>query len=658
MSSSIPQSASALRKPSMRPSLAPNSFSAPRQSLAVAPSRTPSLSSSGGGGYPYPSRGEGSSRSSIRRSVIPGMMMGGPNGGRKGAPPPPPPIGSSLRGSSRPSSFGVGLSTPGMYSTSVGTASTRDPRPLRDREYLASISQHIFQYLTENGFEIATKHQFSMKTLKMPTQKDFVLIFQFLYRKLDPGYRFTRSMDVEVYNLMRSIHYPYVDSINKSAITAVGGNNVWPTFLGLLYWLVQLNEALEAYDNREENLRQEPEDVVLDRIFMRYVSKSYRAFLASEDDYSEYKAEMEQDFVEYTADMEEQIKGLEEENAKLRERAKELAKETSKLNNLVKKREALESDLVKFKAYIDSMETRKQKWTSVLDRLKAEVDSADRELQQVNAEKESIQQQISSQGLSPADIDRMNSERDKLGQAIEYVNTRLEEVQRIVREKEHNAQRALDGLEKSLHAYNSALYRVGLTAIEGIDFSVSLDNPLADENLGQRPEALVKHKDIRGTLRPALQQHRQTIHSRMINAQDETLRLTELLDQIHEAVNEKSETRDTKQAQLNTEKMSYAELYDNIQSDASASNAEIERLERQITITRNNSEQGLFQISSRSQSVKIELQQLRHSIDEARTKMNAELESMISAIIDFKVHIQSALIDYELFVLDEHERDE
>ena len=162
-------------------------------------------------------------------------------------------------------------------------STSRDTRPLRDKNYQAKISQETFDYLVKNKFEIETRHPLTQKTLKAPTQKDFALIFQWLYKRLDPGYKFTRSIEHEVYSILKIINYPFLDSINKSQISAVGGQN-WPYYLGMLHWLVELNRSLDAFDNKAYGTENYTEDDVLDQIFIRYISKSYKAFLSNEDD--------------------------------------------------------------------------------------------------------------------------------------------------------------------------------------------------------------------------------------------------------------------------------------------------------------------------------------------------------------------------------------
>lgn len=543
----------------------------------------------------------------------------------------------------------------GSFNTPMSNAmtSSRDTRPLRDRNYQAVMSQAIYDYLLANKFEVEMRHPLTQKTLKAPTQKDFVLIFQWLYKRLDPGYKFTKSIEHEVYFLLKTINYPFLESINKSQISAVGGQN-WPVYLGMLHWLVELNMSLEVYDTKEYTPTK-TEDDILDQIFIRYISKSYKAFLANEDDYSEYQQEMDQEFEQYSAVLAGDIENMQTENKVLEERFQELSKASENLNLLERKGEALESDLVKFKAYIETMEKRKAKWTSVLEKIVEELEAAEKELKEIQISKEELQQKIKEQGLLPADIDRINSEREKLGRSLEKVNSSLEEMTKICDEKESTAQTALESLEGHIQKYTSSIYRLGILSDENnkVDFDISLEAPLSDDNLGQRPDVLLQGKNLQHVIRPALQQYRSDVGSKVHLTRDDLIKQQDLLDRISESISEKKEQTANLEAKLNAARISHEAIYENMTSDSSVSHAQIEKMERDLHAMEISANQGMLQLNQRSQSIAIEYDQLQRSVQLARESMHADVERMIFQITDFKVLIQESLEEYENFVVDE-----
>lgn len=538
--------------------------------------------------------------------------------------------------------------------TAPSVTSSRDTRPLRDRNYQALISQIIYDYLLDNKFEVDMRHPLTQKTLKAPTQKDFVLIFQWLYKRLDPGYKFTKSIEHEVYFLLKTINYPFLESINKSQISAVGGQN-WPNYLGMLHWLVELNMSLEVFDSKEYP-EGESDDTILDQIFIRYVSKSYKAFLNNEDDYSEYKLEMEQEFYQYSEAIQNDKDSVQNEVVEMEKKISDLTRETEVVTALTRKGEALESDLVKFKAYIDTMEKRKVKWTNVLDKIVEELDASEKELKAIQLEKADLQQRVSAQGLGPSDIDRMTNEREKLGRALENVNSRLDEMNKIENEKESTAQQALYSLEREIQKYTTSIYHIGILSssdYHGIDFDLYLDSPLSDENLGKRPDVLLKGVNLQTTIRSALQKYRHDIGKRMHTAQDDAIKLHEAIDRLSETLSERKDHSEQLEAKLAALKLTYEAVYETMNSDNSTSHAEIERMERELHSMKLSASQGLLAANQRVQSVGIEYETLKRAVRREREHMMSEVEGMISRIIDFKLHVQSALEDYERFVVDE-----
>ena len=179
---------------------------------------------------------------------------------------------------------------------------TRDPRPLRDKNFQNLLQQEIYSYLNEQKFDVETNHPISLKALKQPTQKDFIYIFKWLYLRLDPGYIFTKSLEHEVYSILRTMQYPYLATINKSQISAVGGSN-WPKFIGMLHWLVVINKKLDdclasldvSITNQvtqditvlnqplrtveEQEKKQEKYELMVERLFIDYITESYNCLL-------------------------------------------------------------------------------------------------------------------------------------------------------------------------------------------------------------------------------------------------------------------------------------------------------------------------------------------------------------------------------------------
>ncbi|CEP22584.1 unnamed protein product [Cyberlindnera jadinii] len=559
---------------------------------------------------------------------------------------------SVSRPTNRQSSFGLGT---------LSLSQSKDPRPLRDRNYQQSIQQNVFDFLLNNNFETEMKHSLTTKTLRNPTQKDFVLIFQFLYKKVDPGYRFTKSIEHEVYYVLKNIKYPYLESINKSQISAVGGQN-WPVFLGILHWLTGLiskaSKITSLFESTDDYEGVDRNEIELERIFVNYIIKSYNAFLNNIDEYSVFYDEMKAQYESYTKDMVSKTEELQGDNDRLKKTYQNLIVESESLNAVEKKFEALESDLFKFKAYINSMETRKLRWGSVLEQIKKEMDNSETELARTEEEKKQIQKQISDQGLTPKDIDRMNNERDRISKAIDSVNLRLNDISKIVHTKEMESQHVYEQLSNTLKQYNFSIYTIAFTSpeIDASKYIVKLDNLLSEERLGLRPEALLDGQDLKTSIRLNLQKLKNDISARIHESQDEAISLQEKIDSLNETTAEKSENVESLNAKLSTLKLDYEELYENMTKEATSYHAEVERLESDLKQMHSNSKQNKLLLDQHTKTVDMQYKKLMSDVQQERELLHSKVQNLIDAVITLKVNIQGSLGDLENLVVDELEK--
>jgi kinetochore protein NDC80 len=84
----------------------------------------------------------------------------------------------------------------------------KDPRPVRDKTFVANCQRNILEYLVSANYPIPI----SLKILQTPTQKDFALMFKFLYNRMDPNYAFEKKLDDEVINCLKALKYPFLES--------------------------------------------------------------------------------------------------------------------------------------------------------------------------------------------------------------------------------------------------------------------------------------------------------------------------------------------------------------------------------------------------------------------------------------------------------------
>ncbi|KAL8945576.1 MAG: hypothetical protein Q9222_007894, partial [Ikaeria aurantiellina] len=489
--SAIPQPASALKRSNSISGLKENlnpphtshharSVSSSRMSLAPNRPQQPSFQRSSSGtnladlGRPMTVQRTSSSNifgnvaSAPRMSYAPGAMtphkQPTPNG-----------IQSLQRRSSaysRPSSTG-GMGHQSFFTQApVPAGVPRDPRPLKDRSYQAKIGQELLDYLTQNNFEMDMKHSLGQNTFKSPTQKDFNFIFQWLYHRIDPAYKFQKNIDAEVPPILKLLRYPYEKSITKSQIAAVGGQN-WSTFLGMLHWLMQLAQMMDKYEVGEYDVAcaEAGVDVSGDRIIFRFLSEAYRDWLQVEDGEDDDDADkllvphveaMAAEFERGNQRYADEMKVLEAENASLRKQIEQAEREAPDIAKLDNHFNILQEDTQKFEAYISTIEGKIEKYESRNHLLREEITKTATDLKEAERERSELQSSVDKQGITIQDIDRMNIERDRLQKSIESTTLKLEDTKTRSSAKEAEANHSLEELERVVETYNNLCYRIGL----------------------------------------------------------------------------------------------------------------------------------------------------------------------------------------------------
>ena len=482
------------------------------------------------------------------------------------------------------------------------------------------------------------KRQLGQNTLKSPTQKDFEAIFQWLYHRVDPAYRFQKSMDSEVPPILKQLRYPYEKSITKSQLGAVGGQN-WSTFLGMLHWMMQLAQMLDRYDlgTYDDACAEAGVDVSGDRIIFRFLSGAYRDWLQvdGEDDDEEsdklllphiqaMAAEFEHGNKQYLED----LKILEAENAALKQQIEEVERGTPNLAKLDNDFKILEDDRRKFEEYNTKMDEKVKRYEKSIEALVKDIDDREVELKEAQQEKENLQETVDRQGISVQDIDRMNSERERLQKGVEAASLKLEETRKRVADKEADTSAKLDDVERAIDTYNSLCYTIGLipsTAhnAHGTDFELHLttkpsapfssshiastnsDRLLADPSTGYHP-AHVLDLDLRGTVKAQLHSLRKEINKRRHAAKDLDEENHRLLDELAEAIDDKRNEVDALEHRVRAAEEEFDRSKEVTTTQKLASDAQIEKMEKELAKMRAGLSESVQLMEQREMNTNIE----------------------------------------------------
>ncbi|KAI4246819.1 MAG: hypothetical protein L6R40_001848 [Gallowayella cf. fulva] len=591
---------------------------------------------------------------------------------------------------SRPSSTGPMGHQSFFTQAPIPAGVPRDPRPLKDRSYQAKIGQEMLDYLTQNNFEMDMKHSLGQNTLKSPTQKDFNFIFQWLYHRIDPGYKFTRGIDAEVPPILKQLRYPFEKSITKSQLVAVGGQN-WSTFLGMLHWMMQLAQMMDQYEagDYDDACAEAGVDVSGDRIIFRFLSGAYRDWLQVDDDQDEEDADrilvphveaMAAEFERGNQRYAEEMKVLEAENESLRKQIDEAEAERPDIAKLDKFCDILNGDIKKFTEWNSSQEAKAEKYEYRNNRIVEEITKYTLELDDAERESSDLQASVDKQGITIQDIDRMNIERDRLQKSTESTIQKLEETKRRAAEKETEASYSLEEFERVVESYNNLCYRVGLIPSSAVnakgkdfelhlatttpiqpDFSASSsqqtqqpDRLLSDPLTGYSPTHLL-NLPPRTTLKPLLLSLRKEISERRSLALEADIKNHELLDSIAEAIDDKQNEVETLEHRVRAAEEDFESVREGAQTQKVASDAQIERMEKELGRMKRGVGESLEEVERREMAVGIEYEQLTLRANALREELHTEIEKMLNDIIKFKVHVQKSLEDYEGFVVEEVE---
>ncbi|KAK0513355.1 hypothetical protein JMJ35_004341 [Cladonia borealis] len=586
---------------------------------------------------------------------------------------------------SRPSSTGP-MGHQSFFTQAPAPASARpDPRPWRDPNYRNKVGQELLDYLTRNNFELEMKRSLNQKSMTSPTQKDFEAIFQWLYHRIDPAYRFLKSIDFEGPAILKQLRYPFENKVSKSQWAAVGGQN-WSSFLGMLQWMMQLAQMMDKYDAGEydDACAEAGVDVSGDRIIFRFLSGAYHDWLQVDDQVEEEEDRMLVPHIEaMAAEFErgnkkyaEEMKILEAENAVLKQQIAEAEAGAPDLAKLEKHFKILEDDKRKFEEYNNNVEGKVEKYEQRNKFLVEEIDRTENELREAEQEKNSLQHSVDSQGITIQDIDRMNSERERLQKGLESTSSKLEEVKKKEAEKEADANRALEELERVVDKYNSLCYQIALIPSDaanakGQDFELRLnidstpnfsssqlgssqrggtnDRLLADPSTGYHPPNVL-NLDLRGYVKSQFIRLRKEINERRTLAIDADMKNHELLDSIKEAIDDKRSEVEALEHRVRAAEEEFDKTKEVTSTQKVASDSQIEKMEKELAKMRAGLDESVQLMEQREMNTNIEFEQLTLRANTLREELHTEIEKILNDVIKFKVHIQQSLENYEGFV--------
>ncbi|EGF78856.1 hypothetical protein BATDEDRAFT_90028 [Batrachochytrium dendrobatidis JAM81] len=532
---------------------------------------------------------------------------------------------------------------PSLSSVSLsGQASsiTKDPRPLKEKQWQTKAIKQLVSFLAQTGCPVPI----SAKKLTAPSSKDFADVFKFLYRKLEPNHEFKSKIEEELLSLLRTLRYPFAEQINKSQLFSIGSPHAWPTFLGILHWLmeeimccIEFDEQSQIDDNNDTmGDSRQPE-----KIFHDYVIRTYIAFLEGSDDFDAIDRELMGSFDRKNEVTIRDVERLRREHQALEEEMAVLTQGESPLEALTRENGILESDKEKFRTYITHVEGKEQKLNENLLSLKQELDIQAEEIACLTNEKTELQQTVDAQDISPADVDRMNAERDQLALSLQTVSTKLETANKIVWEKEIALQKRMDQLEKVVQDYNSQAFKLGLIGSRSADLA-----PLAKElelYIQADTQDHMVSVDLKGVVKTTLQRLKERYNAALHKAQDDMLELQETLDQLVWTQTRDEEELLSMQSRITFLNHRYNEEKEHVTLTTTAMNDDIEHFERQIQKLKVESNAMMFAVQQKGQTVTIEYEELSRKYTEQKEKALNQLIRGLQDVFGMQTGVAAAI---------------
>ncbi|EDO15627.1 hypothetical protein Kpol_489p8 [Vanderwaltozyma polyspora DSM 70294] len=560
----------------------------------------------------------------------------------------------------------------------------RDPRPLRDKNFQNAIQQEIYDYLIQNKFDIEVNYPITIKSLKQPTQKGFIYMFKWLYSRLDPGYQFTKSIEQEVYQLLRTLQYPYLETINKSQISAVGGNS-WHKFLGMLHWLVKINIKLDRSLNRvdqsllnqntqdvtilnypvqnqeDQDKKQDKYEVMIEQLCINYITDCYKNYLKGNENFKPIKDELYQEFVKLENIFQADIKNLDNLNEKFSIKCNELAKNFEQLKLSREKFNALQNDLIKFQNYVNIMENKSIEWPIKLDKMKSESVTKHSEIEQIGADIEKLNETLSNRNISIDEIENKNQEKenltksldsnsdkmDKLVSSIKTLKIELEGIYKALLDTLRQYNLSLDNLinERSRldHKINRPLFVIELPKNLSINGDMSITNEtLFDNNF-----------TIGSTIKANINSLNNEIIERIREIEKNNGELEHQLISLKEEVMDKNRTIEKIELQLSEVNSEYELNKQESDSKLLSQEIEIEKIERKINDSNRITKEKLSEAEQLIKSTKLKHEESQLEIDRQRASLNKKVIEIIEFSSNFKINIQNKIDSTETLVIDE-----
>ncbi|KAM6943866.1 kinetochore protein NDC80 homolog [Lycodopsis pacificus] len=396
------------------------------------------------------------------------------------------PKSQSVTSERRTSFFGVrtvGSSMPRNSSVSGfgGTEKIKDTRPLHDKSFVQQCIRQLHEFLTEHGYP----GTLSAKTLQSPSTKEFVKMFEFVYRQLDPNFEMPNSkVEEEVPAILKALRYPFVFS--KSSMYSVGAPHTWPQGLGALMWLIDQVKIYWCLRKQELMFRDCSEDsdnieegAEYNKLLMDYNAETYSMFMQGKDSFDDAD-ELFYNKLKKLYNVDEALLASTAEKYRiLSEEVERLEKEshTDRLMTKRMERVKLQADVKTLQSYRSNVESFNVNLENRASELSNELETTGSQLGSLKHEHNELQLRLRNQKFTPADVERINREKGELQRTLSSHSKSLEDAEQHKWNEEITLAKVKEKAELKVAEYHKLARKLKLVPLSaenacGHDFEI------------------------------------------------------------------------------------------------------------------------------------------------------------------------------------------
>ncbi|RCK62289.1 putative kinetochore protein NDC80 [Candida viswanathii] len=528
--------------------------------------------------------------------------------------------------------------------------SSADPRPLRDKKYQELILKEIIRYLVDSKFELKTNIALTENILKLPTQKNFNAIFQFMYNQIDPSYVFIKPVEQEITGLLKILNYPYMSTITRSHFSAVGGSN-WPTFLGILYWLVELSLSFALLPEKDFLA-----DDDFDRLFIGYLWQAYPSFLNADDAeyFNQYSEELKLKYVDVHEKWNEEFKSVQEQQEELKGKYEEVNAQLKVRDDADRKTVALEDDYIKLKAYNDDVQKRIPDWNQKLEQLLNEVISMEQQVHELQDQKRTIEKDLEDRGISIDHVNEMHIERDRISKSIDSNALKVEEAKDKLLDRAFELERNYESIESVTKQYNDFARRINNyvsqitdeslhATLGGFKFLLVLREEIKNPNQQYTREEIFLNTNLKDE-RQNLLKFRNETDSQILKIRGQAVKISEQCDVEQDKIRDQQALIEELQIQDSITKRKSDDVKQQMFQTQSEYSNEIEELEQQTRDTKAAIQSDILQLERKLRDVNLEKARIVDDLTAKRQKMDEDVTRITATILNFKTNIQERMI--------------